>query len=70
MATTRRMWMKPPMVYDETKPSSQRMSRTIAMVYNITLRGKGLLRFAQIRPAQMRFPNPQLLVSIPQQIRQ
>jgi len=45
--------MKPPMVYDETKPSSQRMSSTIAMVYNITLMGKGFLTFAQIRPAHI-----------------
>lgn len=34
-ATTRRMWMKPPSVYEVTNPRSQSMRRITAMVVSI-----------------------------------
>ena len=34
-ATTRRMWIKPPRVYEVIKPKSQRMSRMTAMVVSM-----------------------------------
>src|SRR5262245_37368638 len=37
MAMISRMWMKPPMVYEDTRPSNQRMSRTTAMVHNMAV---------------------------------
>src|SRR5690606_4697384 len=38
MAITRRRWMSPPIVYDETMPSTQSTTRIIAMVYSIVVR--------------------------------
>ena len=35
IATTSKMWIKPPMVYDVTKPRSHKIRRTTAIVYNI-----------------------------------
>ncbi len=37
MATTRRMWMKPPIVTDVMTPRSQRIINMTAIVVNITL---------------------------------
>jgi hypothetical protein len=37
MAITRSTWIKPPIVCEETNPSSHRMISTIAIVYNITI---------------------------------
>jgi hypothetical protein len=34
-AMTRRIWINPPMVYEETRPSTQRISKIIAIVTNI-----------------------------------
>jgi hypothetical protein len=34
-ASTRRIWINPPMVYEETRPSTQRISNIIAIVTNI-----------------------------------
>jgi hypothetical protein len=35
MAMTRRTWMKPPMVYEDTKPSSHKIIRITAIVSSI-----------------------------------
>jgi len=35
IATTRRIWMNPPMVYDVTRPSAQRITRMTAIVVSI-----------------------------------
>jgi hypothetical protein len=37
MAITKRIWMKPPTVYEVTTPRSHRMSNITAIVYNIGL---------------------------------
>jgi hypothetical protein len=34
-ARTRRIWINPPMVYEETRPSAQRISKIIAIVTSI-----------------------------------
>jgi len=38
-ATTRRRWMKPPMVLEVTRPSGHRMTRTTAMVQSMDSSG-------------------------------
>jgi hypothetical protein len=35
IATTRRIWMKPPIVYEETRPRAQRTRRMTAIVVSI-----------------------------------
>ena len=35
IAMTKRIWMNPPMVYEETMPSTQRISKIIAIVSSI-----------------------------------
>jgi len=37
IATTRRIWINPLTVYDETSPASQSTSRTTAIVYNMVV---------------------------------
>jgi hypothetical protein len=37
IATTRRMWMKPPKVYEVTRPKSQRIRRITAMVTSMVI---------------------------------
>jgi hypothetical protein len=34
-AMTRRIWINPPMVYEDTRPSTQRISKIIAIVTSI-----------------------------------
>ena len=35
IATTRRIWINPPIVYDDTRPRIQRIIRTTAIISNI-----------------------------------
>ena len=37
MAMTRRIWINPPMVYEETKPNAQRMMRITAIVSTLSM---------------------------------
>jgi hypothetical protein len=39
MATTRRMWIKPPSVYAVTSPTPHRISKTIAIVVIMVVYG-------------------------------
>ena len=42
MAMTSRIWMNPPIVYDDTKPKSQAIIRISARVYNMVVHLIGL----------------------------
>ena len=45
MATTSRMWMNPPIVYEVTMPSSHRTIKMMAMIVSICLKGKDIIGF-------------------------